>query len=46
MNWLTKIKTFSDKIKKDLQKKFPTKEEKFILNYKTTKVDIYPILLK
>ncbi len=27
MNWLTKIKTFGDKIKKNLQKKFPTKEE-------------------
>tara|TARA_B100001250_G_C19768484_1_gene775928 strand:- start:196 stop:1131 length:936 start_codon:yes stop_codon:yes gene_type:complete len=27
MNWLTKIKNFGDKIKKNLQKKFPTKEE-------------------
>ncbi|MBC8301742.1 MAG: acetyl-CoA carboxylase carboxyl transferase subunit beta, partial [Pelagibacterales bacterium] len=27
MNWLTKIKTFGDKIKRNLQKKFPTKEE-------------------
>ncbi len=27
MNWLTKIKIFGDKIKKNLKKKFPTKEE-------------------
>lgn len=27
MNWLTKIKTFGDKIKRNLEKKFPTKEE-------------------
>ena len=27
MNWLTKIKTFGDKIKRNLQKKFTTKEE-------------------
>ena len=27
MNWLTKIKTFGDKIKINLQKKFPTREE-------------------
>ncbi len=27
MNWLTKIKVFGDKIKRNLQKKFPTKEE-------------------
>ena len=27
MNWLTKIKTFGDKIKKNLQKKFPTQKE-------------------
>ena len=27
MNWLTKIKIFGDKIKKNIKKKFPTKEE-------------------
>ena len=27
MNWLTKIKVFGDKIKKNIKKKFPTKEE-------------------
>ncbi len=27
MNWLTKIKVFGDKIKKNIQKKFPSKEE-------------------
>ena len=27
MNWLTKIKTLGDKIKRNLKKKFPTKEE-------------------
>ena len=27
MNWLTKIKKFGDKIKKNIKKKFPTKEE-------------------
>ena len=27
MNWLTKIKTFGDKIKRNLKKKLTTKEE-------------------
>ena len=27
MNWITKIKTFGEKIRRNLQKKFPTKEE-------------------
>ena len=44
MNWLTKIKTFSDKIKKDLQKKFPTKEE--IANSDWTSCCKGPVLKK
>ena len=27
MNWITKIKTIGEKIKVNLKKKFPTKEE-------------------
>ena len=44
MNWLTKIKTFGDKIKKNLQKKFPTKEE--IANSDWTSCCKGPILKK
>ena len=44
MNWLTKIKSFGDKIKKNLQKKFPTKEE--IANSDWTSCCQGPILKK
>ena len=44
MNWLTKIKTFGDKIKINLQKKFPTKEE--IANSEWTSCCKGPILKK
>ena len=44
MNWLTKIKTFGDKIKKNLEKKFPTKEE--IANSDWTSCCKGPILKK
>ena len=44
MNWLTKIKTFGDKIKINLQKKFPTKEE--IANSNWTSCCKGPILKK
>ena len=44
MNWLTKIKTFGDKIKRNLQKKFPTKEE--IANSDWTSCCKGPILKK
>ena len=44
MNWLTKIKTFGDKIKRNLQKKFPTKEE--IANSDWTSCCKGPVLKK
>ena len=44
MNWLTKIKTFGDKIKRNLQKKFPTKEE--IANSDWTSCCSGPLLKK
>ena len=44
MNWLTKIKILGDKIKKNLQKKFPTKEE--IANSDWTSCCKGPILKK
>ncbi len=44
MNWLTKIKSFGDKIKKNLRKKFPTKEE--IANSDWTSCCQGPILKK
>jgi len=44
MNWLTKIKTFGDKIKANLQKKFPTKEE--IANSDWTSCCKGPVLKK
>ena len=44
MNWLTKIKTFGDKIKRNLQKKFPTKEE--IANSDWTSFCKGPVLKK
>ena len=44
MNWITKIKTFSEKIKRNLQKKFPTKEE--IANSDWTSCCKGPILKK
>jgi acetyl-CoA carboxylase carboxyl transferase subunit beta len=44
MNWLTKIKIFGDKIKRNLQKKFPTKEE--IANSDWTSCCKGPILKK
>ena len=44
MNWLTKIKTFGDKIKKNFQKKFPTKEE--IANSDWTSCCKGPVLKK
>ena len=44
MNWLTKIKVFGDKIKKNLKKKFPTKEE--IANSDWTSCCKGPILKK
>ena len=44
MNWLTKIKVFGDKIKRNLQKKFPTKEE--IANSDWTSCCKGPVLKK
>ena len=44
MNWLTRIKTFGDKIKRNLQKKFPTKEE--IANSDWTSCCSGPLLKK
>ena len=44
MNWLTKIKTLGDKIKRNLQKKFPTKEE--IANSDWTSCCKGPVLKK
>ena len=44
MNWLTKIKVFGDKIKRNLQKKFPTKEE--IANSDWTSCCSGPLLKK
>ena len=44
MNWLTKIKIFGDKIKRNLQKKFPTKEE--IANSDWTSCCKGPVLKK
>ena len=44
MNWITKIKTFGDKIKRNLQKKFPTKEE--IANSDWTSCCKGPVLKK
>ena len=44
MNWLTKIKVFGDKIKRNLQKKFPTKEE--ITNSDWTSCCSGPLLKK
>ena len=44
MNWITKIKTLGDKIKRNLQKKFPTKEE--IANSDWTSCCKGPVLKK
>ena len=44
MNWLTKIKVFGDKIKRNLKKKFPTKEE--IANSDWTSCCSGPLLKK
>ena len=44
MNWLTKIKILGDKIKRNLQKKFPTKEE--IANSDWTSCCKGPVLKK
>ena len=44
MNWLTKIKIFGDKIKRNLKKKFPTKEE--IANSDWTSCCKGPVLKK
>ena len=44
MNWLTKIKVFGDKIKRNLKKKFPTKEE--IANSDWTSCCKGPVLKK
>ena len=44
MNWLTRIKTLGDKIKRNLQKKFPTKEE--IANSDWTSCCKGPVLKK
>ena len=44
MNWLTKIKVLGDKIKKNIAKKFPTKEE--IANSDWTSCCSGPLLKK